>query len=154
VQGPAGLSTGVTAGNETHVPVDGGPNDPITVLTGPPVPTSGTYYLTASLTLEIASGDFIGCGFPNSTESTAQEVGPAPAQMFASMSLNGAVSLTAGQAPTITCINANVGSSTQTGEGDISAILIDNSTSGSGNGAARHQGVRTLKLALLGRDHQ
>ncbi len=67
-QGPAGLSTGVSAGNEKHVLVDGGPNDPITVMTGPAVPASGVYYLTASLTIEVAQGDFVGCSFsPGST---------------------------------------------------------------------------------------
>jgi hypothetical protein len=35
----------------------------VTVMTGPPVPTSGVYYLSASLTLEIGAGDVAGCAF-------------------------------------------------------------------------------------------
>ena len=58
--GPAGLSTGVSVGNEQHVLVDGGPNDPITVMTDPAVRVSGVYYRTASLTIESAQGDFVG----------------------------------------------------------------------------------------------
>jgi len=32
-------------------------------MTGAPVPTSGVYYLSASLTLEIGAGDVAGCAF-------------------------------------------------------------------------------------------
>jgi hypothetical protein len=151
--GPAGVSTGVSAGNEQHVLIDGGPNDSITVMTGPAVPTSGVYYLTASLTIEVAQGDFVGCSFsPASTESTAEEIGPAPNTAFQSMALNGEVSLSAGQSPSITCIDANSNATTQTGEGDLNAVLISSSTVGSGEMTPRqptlsHQFSGPLKLA-------
>jgi hypothetical protein len=154
-QGPAGLSTGVSAGNEKHVLVDGGPNDPITVMTGPAVPASGVYYLAASLTIEVAQGDFVGCSFsPGSSESSAEEIGPAPATEFESMSLNGEVSLSAGQSPSITCIDANSNATTQTGEGDLNAVLISSSTVGPGQATPdrttlRHQFSGPLKLARL-----
>jgi hypothetical protein len=154
-QGPAGLSTGVSAGNEQHVLVDGGPSDPITVMTGPAVPTSGVYYLTASLTIEVAQGDFVGCSFsPGSDESNAEEIGPAPNTAFQSMSLNGETFLNAGQSPSIVCIDANSNATTQTGEGDLNAVLISSSTVGSGETAPRHTTLRhqfsgPLKLARL-----
>jgi hypothetical protein len=66
--------------------------------------------------------------------------------MFESMSLNGAVSLNAGQAPSINCIDANSNSTTQTGEGDLNAVLISSSATGSGNAASRHQGTSPLKI--------
>jgi hypothetical protein len=142
-QGPAGLSTGVSAGNEQHVLVDGGPGDPITVMTGPAVPASGVYYLTASLTIEVAQGDFVGCSFsPGSSESSAEEIGPAPNTAFQSMSLNGEVSLNAGQSPSITCIDANSNATTQTGEGDLNAVLISSSTVGPGQATPHHTTLR------------
>ena len=146
-QGPAGLSTGVSAGNEKHVLVDGGPGDSITVMTAPAVPTSGVYYLSASLTIEVAQGDFVGCSFsPGSSESSAEEIGPAPNTAFQSMSLNGEVTLSAGQSPSITCIDANSNATTQTGEGDLNAVLISSSTVGSGQATSRHQFSGPLKL--------
>lgn len=58
----------------------GGANDPITVKTGPAVPTSGVYYLNASLTITIAQGDVAMCGLsPFSGEPTGGTIGPAPA---------------------------------------------------------------------------
>jgi hypothetical protein len=152
-QGPAGLSTGVSAGNEQHVLIDGGPSDPITVMTGPAVPASGVYYLTASLTIEVAQGDFVGCSFsPGSDESTAEEIGPAPNTAFQSMSLNGEISLNDGQSPSITCIDADSNATTQTGEGDLNAVLISSSTVGPGQTTPRHTPLRhqfsgPLKLA-------
>ena len=70
------------------------------------------------------------------------------------MSLNGAISLNAGQAPSITCIDANSNATTQTGEGDLNAVLISNSTVGPGETTARHATVGhqfsgPLKLARL-----
>jgi hypothetical protein len=129
----------VSAGNEQHVLIDGGPSDSITVMTSPAVPVTGVYYLTASLTIEVAQGDFVGCSFsPASSESSAEEIGPAPNTAFQSMSLTGEVSLTAGQSPSITCIDANSNTTTQTGEGDLNAVLISNSTVGSGQATPRH----------------
>ena len=149
-QGPAGLSTGVSAGNLQHVPIDGGPNDPITVMTGPAVPASGVYYLSGSLTIEVAQGDFVGCSFsPQASEPTNEEIGPATAVMFESMSLNGEISLNAGQSPSIVCIDANSNPTTQTGEGDLNAVLISNSTVGSGTATTRPELPSPPKIKRL-----
>jgi hypothetical protein len=140
----------VSAGNLQHVPIDGGPNDPITVMTGPAVSASGVYYLTGSLTIEVAQGDFVGCSFsPQASEPTNEEIGPAPNTMFESMSMNGEISLSAGQSPSITCIDANSNSTTQTGEGDLSAVLINNSTVGTGTPTLRHEPNSPLKIKRL-----
>jgi hypothetical protein len=150
VQGPPGLSTGVSAGNENHVLIDGGPDDPITVMTGPAVPTSGVYYLTGSLTIEVAQGDFVGCSFsPGASESTAEEIGPAANTAFESMSMSGEIFLSAGQSPSINCVDANSNSTTQTGEGDLNAVLINNSTVGTGTAAPGHAPNSPLKIKHL-----
>lgn len=150
VQGPDGLSTGVSAGNLNHVPIDGGPNDPITVMTGPAAPTSGVYYLTGSLTIEVAQGDFVGCSFsPQASEPTNEEIGPATTDEFESMSLSGEISLDAGQSPSIVCIDANSNPTTQTGEGDLNAVLINNSTVGPGTPTLRHEPNSPLKIKRL-----
>jgi hypothetical protein len=147
VQGPAGLSTGVSAGNLNHVLIDGGLNDPITVMTGPAVPTSGVYYVSGSLTIEVAQSDFVGCSFsPQASEPTNEEIGPATATQFESMSLNGEISLSAGQSPSITCIDANSDPTTQTGEGDLNAVLVNNSTVGTGSPTLRHEPNSPLKI--------
>jgi hypothetical protein len=149
-QGPAGLSTGVSAGNLDHVPIDGGPNDPITVMTGPAVPDSGVYYVTGSLTIEVAQGDFVGCSFsPQASEPTNEEIGPATAVAFESMSLNGEISLNAGQSPSIVCVDANSSPTTQTGEGDLNAVLINSSTVGPGTTTPRHEPNIPLKIKRL-----
>ncbi len=87
-------------------------------------------------------------------ESSAEEIGPAPNTAFQSMSLNGEVSLNAGQSPSITCIDANSNATTQTGEGDLNAVLISSSTVGPGQATPRraiphHQFSGPLKLARL-----
>ena len=70
------------------------------------------------------------------------------------MSLNGEISLNAGQSPSIACIDANSNATTQTGEGDLNAVLISSSTVGSGettpgHTTLRHQFSGPLKLARL-----
>jgi len=88
----------VTFGSTTHVTVNGGVNDPITVLTAPAGPASGVYYLNASLTVNIAHGDIAMCQLrPASAEPGGATTGPAPVGgELASMSLTEAVTLSAG----------------------------------------------------------
>jgi hypothetical protein len=107
-QGPAGLGTGVTTASNTHVHRNGGQNDPITVMTSPAVPTTGIYYLTASLTIEVNTRDIVACQFaPGPDEQTTQRVGPAAGDIFENMALNGAVALDAGDHVSVICIDAN-----------------------------------------------
>jgi hypothetical protein len=135
-QGPAGLATGVQGGSTTHVPIDGGPSDTVTVLTAPAVPKSGTYYVSAPITVSLGSGDLVGRQLaPSTIGNTTQQVGPGPtSQFFTSMTLGGAMSLTAGQIPIVICVDTNSNSLTSFGEGAITAVLIDSS-----NGASAQQ---------------
>jgi hypothetical protein len=130
-QGPAGLGTGVTTGSSTasSVPIDGGPGDQITVMTAPAVPTSGIYYVTASVTVEVASGDFVACApVPNGIEFNNVQFGPAPANVSTSLVVASALNLTAGQAPGIICIDETANQGTSFVEGGLTATLIDSST--------------------------
>jgi hypothetical protein len=128
--------------------VNKGQNDPVTVMTAPAVAVSGTYYLNASLTIEVDGGDFVGCSFgPSTLQPTAEEVGAPPNEEFESMALAGPATLDAGQAPSIVCINANVGSDSQTGEGVITAVLVGSSKNGDGSSAvSARQSLNRLAL--------
>jgi hypothetical protein len=142
-QGPAGLGTGVTAASGTHVPINGGSGDAITVMRGPAVTTSGVYYLNASLTIELGPGDIVACEFINQVAATTQQIGPVAANTFESMSLTGAVNLNAGEAPAVICVDSNSSTVTQFGEGDLNGILISSSN---GASAAAQQSSRKLTI--------
>jgi hypothetical protein len=127
-QGPAGLGTGVTTGQVSTIPIDTGPSDPVTVLTAGPVPTSGVYYITASITVNVAGGDLVACAAsPDQTEPMTAQFGPPSATISVPLGLNGALSLSAGQAPSVICIDANSNASTEFLEGAMSATLINSS---------------------------
>jgi hypothetical protein len=127
-QGPAGLGTGVTTGQVTTIPIDAGPNDPVTVLTAPPVPTSGVYYITASITVNVAGADLVACAaVPDQTEPMTAQFGPSSATISTPLALGGALSLAAGQTPSVICIDANSNASTEFLEGSMSATLINSS---------------------------
>jgi hypothetical protein len=128
VQGPAGLGTGVTTRSAKNVPIDDSTSN-ATVITSPGVPTAGIYYLTASLTIEVGSGDIVACQFaPGPDEVTTQQIGPPTNLTFESMSLTGAVSLNAGQQVTVICTDSSSNTSTSFGEGNLNAILISSSS--------------------------
>jgi hypothetical protein len=136
-QGPAGISTGVTFGRVATVPIDSGTSTSVTVITAPAVPTTGIYYLTASLTIQVASTDIVACAAgPNQVESQTAQMNATPTNSVTSpLAVNGALSLTAGQAPHIDCIDEYSDSNTAFLEGTINATLISNSTSGAGGAA-------------------
>jgi hypothetical protein len=117
-------------------------------MTSPAVAATGIYYLTASLTIEVNTGDTVGCQFaPGPDEATTQQIGPAVNNTFENMALNGAVALTAGDHVIVICIDANSDATTQFGEGDLNAVLISNSTGAVSSGAKASNARSTLKLA-------
>jgi hypothetical protein len=124
-QGPAGLATGVQGSSTTAVRVPGRRD---TVLAAPAVPKSGTYYVTAPMTLRLGSGDKVFCKLsPNQIGNVDQAVGQAPQDEYFSITVGGAVSLTAGQKPSVTCFSEEDDPSTLFIEGAITAVLIDSS---------------------------
>jgi hypothetical protein len=113
-QGPAGLATGVQGSSTTHLPINGGRHDNVTVLAAPAVPKTGTYYVTAPMTLFLGSRDRVNCELSaRQIGNTVQTVGFAPAVQFFSMTVGGAVSLTAGQKPSVVCEDENNDPNTQ-----------------------------------------
>jgi hypothetical protein len=133
-QGPAGLSTGMTVTSNRRVAIDRNFNDPVTVLTGLPAPVSGTYYLTASLSIRTQDGDTVACFFaPGPVLSRAQIIDP-PLTEIASLSLTGAASLDAGQRPSIKCQGSQQNPDTMMLNADLNAVLVTSSTSGVSSG--------------------
>ena len=150
-QGPAGISTGVTFGQVATIPVDSGQSTPVVVLTAPAVPTSGIYYITASLTMNVAAGDSVACAaIPNQIQAQTVQFGPPTANIVDPLIDNGALALTAGQAPSIECIDANSNAGTQFLEGSINATLITSNNQAAGPNRAR-PGKFPLKIVTSGR---
>jgi hypothetical protein len=119
------------------VPIDTGQDNPVTVLTAPAVPTSGIYYITASVTIQVDSGDIVACAaIPNQIQAQTAQFGAPSNSISNALAVNGAVSLNAGQAPSIECIDANSDSNTNFLEGSMNATLIGSSNAASA-GAAR-----------------
>jgi len=128
-QGPAGLSTGVNTRKARSVFIADGPSNPVPVLTSVPVPADGIYYLSASMTIQVGKGDTVTCQFaPAPPDGTSQRIGLAPAITFQSMSLTGAVSLLAGETPSVTCTDGLGTKNTEFSQGNLTAILISRSS--------------------------
>jgi hypothetical protein len=144
-QGPPGLSTGVTTGTLTHQAIDAG-NTPVTVITAPAVPVSGIYYITASATVQVAGGDAVACAaIPNQIEPQTTQFGPASETVPASLALNGALLLSAGQAPSVICIDLTSNQNTTFLQGSLNATLIS-SSSGPAAAARARTGRFPLKI--------
>lgn len=129
-QGPAGLSTGVSAiaPGEPQLPA----HTFTTVLQTPPVPTTGVYYLSGSLTVNLANGDTVSCmSAPNGNGKYGSEVaqaGPAPNNEYAPLPIAQAIPLNAGDSISILCQDSNDDPSTSLDIGFLNATLINSAT--------------------------
>lgn len=129
-QGPAGLSTGVSAiaPGEPQLPT----HTFTTVLQTPPVPTTGVYYLSGSLTVNLANGDTVFCmSAPNGNGKYGSEVaqaGPAPNNEYAPLPIAQAIPLNAGDSISILCQDSNDDPSTSLNLGFLNATLINSAT--------------------------
>jgi hypothetical protein len=135
-QGPAGLSTGMTVTSIRRVAIDRNFNDPVTVITGLPAPVSGTYYLNASLSIHAQDGDQVACFLAPGPGLSRVQIADPPLTETASLSLTGAVSLDAGQSPSIKCQGSQQNPDTIMLQGDLNAVLVSNSTSGVSTGGS------------------
>jgi hypothetical protein len=131
-QGPAGVSQGISTTNTTIAPLDQGTLVP--VMTISPVPTSGTYYLNASIMLTVASGDGVSCIWAeNGGEvGTFATVGDVPNISYQTLSLTGSLYLPAGTDLQVLCSDYNSAAATSFYNGAITGVLI-NSPSGNAN---------------------
>jgi hypothetical protein len=134
----------MTTRRSQEIPINLGPTKPETVMSSPEAPADGVYYLSASLTFGMGSGDEVACQFfPDPTEGSTQNIGPVSNSTFETMTLNGAVSLSAGQDVTIICINGNSsGNNTLTvklAQGNLNAVLVSKSSGAVSSSAVRAQ---------------
>jgi hypothetical protein len=68
------------------------------------------------------------CSLPPRRGGTSEEIGPPPVTMLQSMALTGAVSLRAGEAPSVICTDVLSTKNTLFSQGNLTAILISNSS--------------------------
>jgi len=128
-QGPAGASVGTAATSSTIVPLNAAATS--TVLTGPAVPSSGTYYVTVAATFGIAQGNSVICDLESSSGGTASSAfteGPEPADIDETLPLNGVLVLSAGAAPEVRCTDTGPGDITFFQQGTITAVLVSSPT--------------------------
>jgi hypothetical protein len=101
------------------------------VLTSSPVTVAGTYLVTASITMLVSTGDYVGCYVANGAGSL-NEIGPSAADQYYSMSVEDEVTVTAGQQIPIECEDENSSPGTYFANGTIGAVLIASASSGAG----------------------
>jgi len=139
-QGPAGVSQGISTSSSTNVPLNQG-NTLVQVMAITPVPTSGTYYLNASIMLTVGAGDGVACVWDvNGNESgTFATVGDVPNLSYQTLALTGSLYLPAGTNLQVICSDYNSVQQTSFYNGAITGVLI-NSPSGNARPAtpARH----------------
>ena len=135
-QGPAGVSQGISASSSTSVPLNQG-NTLVQVLTITPVPTSGTYYLNASVMLTVGAGDGVACvwGVNGNEAGTFATVGDVPNLSYQTVALSGSLYLPAGTNLQVLCSDYNSVAQTSFYNGAITGVLI-NSPSGNAKQAA------------------
>jgi hypothetical protein len=102
------------------------------MLTSPAVPTTGTYYVNASVTAIVANGDEVACGIDGAAGGLFP-VGPvaSPGNNFSSyetLPVTGAVSLNSGQKINVVCEEYSGYAGTEFVRGALTAILVANST--------------------------
>ena len=134
--GPAGVSQGISTSSSTSVPLNQG-NTLVQVMTITPVPTSGTYYLNASIMLTVGAGDGVACVWSeNGTEvGTFATVGDVPNLSYQTVSLTGSLYLPAGTNLQVLCSDYNSVPQTSFYNGAITGVLI-NSPAGNAKPAA------------------
>lgn len=134
--GPAGVSKGISASSSTSVPLNQG-NTLVQVMTITPVPTSGTYYLNASIMLTVGAGDGVACvwGLNGNEVGTFGTVGDVPNLSYQTVSLSGSLYIPAGSNLQVLCSDYNSVQQTSFYNGAITGVLI-NSPSGNAKQAA------------------
>jgi hypothetical protein len=108
----------------------------VTVMTSRSVPTSGDYYVSASVLLRVSNGDTVACYINGQHGAHVPATGPTSAETYQSLPLVDVVSLNAGLTISITCAGYNGDALTAFETGTIDAILVGNSNPSSK--AARH----------------
>jgi hypothetical protein len=137
--GPAGSPAGAFATENGDISLSDG--QPHLVLTSSPVTAAGTYLVTASITMAVGMGDYVGC-YVVGGAGTLNEIGPSAGDQYNSMAVEDEVTVTAGQQISVACQETESDSNTYFADGTMGAVLIASGT-GSSHGsnaapAARH----------------
>jgi hypothetical protein len=145
--GPAGISTGVSTTSNTVVPVNVG-NTLIPVMGTENIPTSGQYYVNASIMLTVGAGDGVACiAAENGTEvGNFATVGDVPNLSYQTVSITDTLYLPAGTLLSVLCSDYNSVSQTSFYNGGLTATLID---SDNPTTSVSHANVKPLKLPPL-----
>ena len=138
VPGPAGISAGVQAFSNTQVGFNA--STWMKVVQTPNVPTTGDYYVSASLQTTIDSGDGVGCYVAGSNNSSYLPLVTVPGTQTISVVAD--VQATAGSPITVFCTDLNADSATHFSQGDANAILISNDVAAN----VTHQAARAPSL--------
>lgn len=154
-RGPAGVSEGVTTSSTTRVVLDEGPGAATPVLTSPAVATGGVYYVSASVTVLPSNEDHVACMLaPNAQGSTAEEIGNfSNDPTWVTLSLAGALTLSAGDKPTVLCTDENSNPLTDFGEGAMTSMLIGSSISSPSSVSLSHPSAKTTHIPFLALPH-
>lgn len=129
-RGPAGLSTGISASSSTGVALNTGVNNFVQVLSTPPAPANGTYYISASAMVYIGQGDGVDCilsdaqGLPG----IFADVDPVGNSTFETLPVDQAVPLTAGETLQLVCGDYTANGATAFYDGGMTGTLISSAT--------------------------
>jgi hypothetical protein len=139
------VSFGTAGWNATYVSLDVA-NDPQPVLQAPAVSQSGTYYISASITVYVAPGDAVQC-FANSAGGTEATTGLASSGQYYTIPVIGWGSMGPGDVPEVLCTDLESDVGTFYVSGGMTATLISNSVSApTAPHAARGTHAALLKL--------
>jgi hypothetical protein len=141
-QGPAGVSVGDSGTSGTLVPLNQA-QTLTPVLSTATAPTSGTYYVNASVMLIVAQGDTVACilGDNNGLQGTFATVGPVANQTYETLPLSQAISVNAGDSVKVECSDYTSNNSTSFYDGGITATLINNATANAPNASPVHRSL-------------
>ncbi len=141
-QGPAGVSVGVSGTSGTSVPLNQA-QTLTPVLSTATAPTSGTYYVNASVMLVVAQGDTVACilGDNNGLQGAFATVGPVANQTYETLPLSQAISVNAGDSVKVECTNYTSNNSTSFYDGGITATLINNATGNAPKASPVHRSL-------------
>jgi hypothetical protein len=131
-QGPPGMSWGTSATSFTFVHLDIS-NYLQTVVQAPPVTQAGTYYVSGTALITLGQYDSAYCrvaSISGEDGGAGAQVGNAPEPGYQTLPVTGVLTLAAGDAPQIQCMDTEGNTDTWFEQGTLTATLITNVASG------------------------
>lgn len=119
-QGPAGISVGYHAYNLQSALL----TQALQLATTPAISTSGTYYVNATATVGVASGDAVGCWIDSAQDGDISTYAESSASYYQSLNISAAPYLNAGDKLILYC-QSSIGQSYYL-NGGFTATLINN----------------------------